>query len=190
MKNTKINHSMIKIIGLLGEYPIPLRKLFQVDLIKNGYKEDSGDADSKKILKDIFYPDFRSLMFTKNDDKDDEELLSRRFYIETSKNIAFIKRDRDKKIIEQYNVDIVKSEIFLFGEQIGLFSLTLKIDENNHSVSFISNIINQCRNFDSEINRNLNNYREKNSCKLINFLPDGNIEFNPTIIRNYLETQL
>jgi len=152
MKNTKINHSIIKIIGLLGEYPTPLRKLFQVDLIKNGYKEDSGDADSNKILKDIFYPDFRSLMFTKNDDKNDEELLSRRFCSLQTKSIGFIKRDREKNIVDCYQVDIVKSEIFLFGEQIGLFSLTLKIDESNQSVPFISNIINQCRNFDAEIN--------------------------------------
>jgi hypothetical protein len=93
-------------------------------------------------------------MFIKPDNKIDEELLSRRFYSEESKNISFVKRDRDRKLIENYSVDIVKSEIFLFGEQIGLFSLTLKIDDNNHSISFISNIINQCRNFDSEINRN------------------------------------
>lgn len=152
MTNTKVNHSLIKIVGLLGEYPTPKRKLFQNDLLKNGYKEDGGSVGLNKILKDIFYPDFRDLMFIKPDNKIDVELLSRRYYSESSKKISFVKRDRDRKLIENYNVDIVKSEIFLFGEQIGLFSLTLKIDENNHSISFISNIINQCRNFDSEIN--------------------------------------
>lgn len=152
MTNTKVNHSLIKIIGLLGEYPTPKRKAFQTDLLKNGYKEDSGSADSEKILKDIFYPDFRSIMFIKNDDKNDEELLSRRFCSKETKTLEFIKRDRSEKITAHYNVDVVKSEIFLFGEQIGLFSLTLKIDDNNHSITFISNIINQCRNFDAEIN--------------------------------------
>jgi len=152
MTNTKVNHCLIKIVGLLGEYPTPKRKAFQTDLLKNGYKEDSGSADSEKILKDIFYPDFRSLLFIKNDDKIDEELLSRRFYLKATKTVDFVKRDREKKIIDHFKVDIVKSEIFLFGEQIGLFSLTLKIDDSTQSVPFISNIINQCRNFDAEIN--------------------------------------
>ena len=151
MTNTKVNHSLIKIIGLLGEYPTPIRKLFQIELLNNGYKEDSGNTNSEKILKDIFYPDFRSIMFTKNDEKNDTELLSRRFFSEQKKGIAFVKRDREKKITDIFNAEVTKSEIFLFGEQIGLFSLTLKIDEKNHSVAYISDIINQCRNFDSEI---------------------------------------
>ena len=154
MIDTKINHSIIKIVGLLGEYPTSLRKSFQIDLVKNGYKEDVGSANSEKILKDIFYPDFRSLMFIKNDDKNDVELLSRRFYSDEAKIVGFVKRDRDKRIIDKYNIHVVKSEIFFFGEQIGLFSLTLKINESNQSVTFISNIINQCRNFDAEININ------------------------------------
>ncbi len=157
MIDTKINNSIIKIVGLLGEYPTKKRKLFQNQLLKNGYKEDAGSAESEKILKDIFYPDFRSLMFIKKAVEKDEELLSRRFRSEELKTLDFVKRDRDKKIIEHYNVDVVKSEIFLFGEQIGLFSLTLKINENNQNFSFISNIINQCRNFDAEININATN---------------------------------
>jgi hypothetical protein len=151
MKEVRVNYSMIKIIGLLGEYPTTKRKAFQNGLLKNGYKEDAGSIDSEKILKDVFYPDFRSLMFIKNDDKNDEELLSRRFYSKEKNNIYFVKRDRENKIINRFNIDIVSSEIFLFNEQIGLFSLTLKIPESNHSIGFISDIINLCRNFDSEI---------------------------------------
>jgi hypothetical protein len=151
MKEVRVNHSMIKIIGLLGEYPTTKRKAFQNGLLKNGYKEDAGSIDSEKILKDIFYPDFRSLMFIKNDDKNDDELLSRRFYSKESKKIAFVKRDRENKIINCFNIDIVKSEIFLFCEQIGLFSLTLQVHETNLSIGFISDIINLCRNFDTEI---------------------------------------
>ena len=114
MIDTKINHSIIKIVGLLGEYPTSLRKSFQFDLVKNGYKEDVGSANSEKILKDIFYPDFRSLMFIKNDDKNDVELLSRRFYSDEAKIVGFVKRDRDKRIIDKYNIHVVKSEIFFF----------------------------------------------------------------------------
>jgi hypothetical protein len=155
INSLKINHSLIKIIGLLGEYPTTKRKLFQDDLINNGYKEDGGTTDSKKILKDIFYPDFRSLMFIKNDDKNDEELLSRRFYLLSNEGVTFVKRDwSSKKITAKFSINVIKSEIFLFGEQIGLFALTLKIDEDNHNLNFISDIINQCRNFDAEIDFN------------------------------------
>jgi len=155
MTNTKVNHSLIKIVGLLGEYPSPKRKLFQKVLLKDGYKEDGGSEGLNKILKDIFYPDFRSLMFIKPDDKNDEELLSRRFYSEEEKSFVFVKRHKKtKKIVNQFNTKITKSEIFFFGEQIGMFSLTLKNEENNQSIELMSDIINQCRNFDSEININ------------------------------------
>jgi hypothetical protein len=85
MKNTKVNQSIIKIVGLLGEFPTKKRKDFQFELLKNGYKEDTNSADCNNILKDIFYPDFRGLMFVKNDDKNENELLSRRFYSEEKK---------------------------------------------------------------------------------------------------------
>ena len=152
MKNIKVSQSIIKIIGLLGEFPRPQRIKFQFDLLKNGYKEDTNSADPLNKLKDIFYPDFRGLMFLKNDDKKEDELLSRRFYVETTKNVEFIKINRDTNIADYFNIDVIKSEIFFFGEQIGLFSLTLKIDNNNQTIDFISDIINQCRNFDAEIN--------------------------------------
>ena len=156
MKNTKVNQSIIKIVGLLGEFPTKKRKDFQFDLRKNGYKEDTNSADSNNILKDIFYPDFRGLMFVKNDNKSENELLSRRFYSEEKKNIVFVKRFwESKKISDHFNADVVKSEIFLFGDQIGLFALTLQIEDDNHNLPFISNLINQCRNFDAEINLNL-----------------------------------
>jgi hypothetical protein len=156
MNNINVKHSIIKIVGLLGEFPTPERISFQFELLKNGYIEDTHYADRNNILKDVFYPDFRGLMFVKNDDKKEDELLSRRFYSEVKNNIVFVKRDRETgKILDNFNSDIAKSEIFLFGDQIGLFSLTLKIEDDKLTIPFISNIINQCRNFDAEININL-----------------------------------
>jgi len=94
-------------------------------------------------------------MFIKNDDKIDEELLSRRFYLLSNEHVTFVKRDwSSKKITAKFSTNVIKSEIFLFGEQIGLFALTLKIDEDNLNLNFISDIINQCRNFDAEIDVN------------------------------------
>jgi hypothetical protein len=154
MIDTKVNHSIIKIVGLLGEYPSPERKKIQISLREVGYKEDGGSEDTKRILKDIFYPDFRNLMFIKNDEKNDEELLSRRFYLLGDEEVVFVKRDRDSKITSKYSINVVKSEIFLFREQIGLFSLTLKVHSVNQNLTFISDIINQCRNFDAEIDIN------------------------------------
>lgn len=155
MTTTKVNHSLIKIIGLLGEYPTSRRKSFQNVLLKHGYKEDGGSSVLKKILKDIFYPDFRNLMFIKSDDKSEDDLLSRRFYSNEIKSVVFVKRDPvSKNISQRFSIDVVNSEIFLFGEQIGLFSLTIKVSENNYSIESISDIINQCRNFDAEIDVN------------------------------------
>lgn len=155
MNNIKVTHSIIKIVGLLGDYPTKKRKVFQHDLLKSGFKEDGGTKDSNKFIKDLFYSDFRSLMFIKYDDKYDEELLSRRFYINNSKKISFVKRGRDLKIIDKYAVEINKAEIFLFGDQIGLFSLSININETDRTVAFISDVINQCRNFDSETDLDL-----------------------------------
>ncbi len=59
--------------------------------------------------------------------------------------------------------------------------------ENRPSISVQIELMN--KKFEQTITENPY-YREKISCKLINFHADGNIEFNPTIIKNYLETQL
>jgi hypothetical protein len=73
MIDTKANHSIIKILGLLREYPDSERKKIQISLCKLGYKNDGGSEETKKNLKDIFYPDFRSLLFIKNHEKNHEE---------------------------------------------------------------------------------------------------------------------
>ena len=79
MKEIKIQHHLIKIVGLLGEFPQAKRKQYQNELLKKGYKEDVGSYDLYKILKDVFYPDFRNMMFIKTDDESENNLLSRRF---------------------------------------------------------------------------------------------------------------
>jgi hypothetical protein len=152
MTDLAINQHLIKIIGLLGEYPDKKRRKAQFDLRSQGFKEDTGSKELSTILKDVFYPDFRNLMFIKSDDKQENELLSRRFYLDLNTQLTFIKRDRKtKSILGECAFQVVKSEVFLFGEQIGLFAITLRIPGEQILLSQVSEVLNHCRNFDSEV---------------------------------------
>ncbi|ELY2018514.1 hypothetical protein SL053_002443 [Flavobacterium psychrophilum] len=58
--------------------------------------------------------------------------------------------------------------------------------ENRPSVSVQIELME--KKIEQTISQNVN-YREYINCKLINFLADGSIEFNPTIIKNYLKNE-
>jgi hypothetical protein len=57
-------------------------------------------------------------------------------------------RDERKRI---YSIGILKSELYLFKEQIGLFSISIEIQEENKNLNDISNIISVVKNFDAEL---------------------------------------
>ena len=83
----KVNSSIIRIVGLLGEIPEKSAdKLFQ-KFRDAGYHRDlypvdtngAKDGRSLQFLKDYFYPNFRNLMFLR--DNEDETFRYINLYI-------------------------------------------------------------------------------------------------------------
>ncbi len=148
----KVNSSIIRIVGLLGEIPEKSsNKLFK-KFIDAGYRRElypvdaSGNKDNRQIqfLRDYFYPNFRNIMFLR-DNKDDSFRYIKSDY--TSVSIVYGWGEKRKV----YTIGIIKSELYLFKEQIGLFSLSIEVQEANKNLEDISNIISVIKKFDAEL---------------------------------------
>ena len=143
----KINSSIIRIIGLLGEIPEKSVNILFTKFQKNGYKRENypldnqGKKDYKSIqfLRDYYYPGFRKIMFLQ--DNDDEILRC----IKSDKISVSIKYHNKEKT-KTYPIEILKSEIYLFRQQIGLFSLSIQVSEENKNLEDINN---ECNNNDN-----------------------------------------
>ena len=147
-----VNSSIIRIVGLLGEIPEKSSdKLFQ-KFRNAGYRRDlypvdtngTKDTRSLQFLRDYFYPDFRNLMFL----TDIEEETFRYIKLDNRKISLTYGRGERKKT---YPIGILKSELYLFKEQIGLFSISIEIQEPHKNLDDISNIISVVKNFDTEL---------------------------------------
>ena len=148
----KVNSSIIRIVGLLGEIPEKSAdKLFQ-KFRDAGYHRDlypvdtngAKDGRSLQFLKDYFYPNFRNLMFLR--DNEDETF---RYVKLDNQTVSLIYGRNERRRI--YSIGIHKSELYLFKEQIGLFSISIEIQEANKNLDDISNIISIVKNFDAEL---------------------------------------
>ena len=148
----KVNSSIIRIVGLLGEIPEKSSdKLFK-KFIDAGYRRESypvdasGNKDNKQIqfLRDYFYPNFRNIMFLR-DNKEDSFRYIKSDY--TSVSIVYGWGERRKV----YTIGILKSELYLFKDQIGLFSLSIDVQEANKNLEDLSNIISVIKKFDAEL---------------------------------------
>jgi hypothetical protein len=152
----KVNSSIIRIIGLLGEIPEKSVNVLFTTFQKNGYYrelyplDNHGNKDNKSIqfLRDYFYPGFRKIMFLQ--DKEDEILRC----IKSDKLSVSIKY-YNKGNIKIYPIEILKSEIYLFRDQIGLFSLSIEVAEENKNLEDINNIISVIKNFDAELENDI-----------------------------------
>ena len=147
-----VNSSIIRIVGLLGEIPEKSSdKLFQ-KFRNAGYRRDlypvdtngTKDTRSLQFLRDYFYPDFRNLMFL----TDIEEETFRYIKLDNRKISLTYGRGERKKT---YPIGILKSELYLFKEQIGLFSISIEIQEPHKNLDDLSNIISVVKNFDTEL---------------------------------------
>jgi hypothetical protein len=148
----KVNSSIIRIIGLLGEIPEKSVNILFTKFQKNGYVRENYPLDNQgkkdyrsiQFLRDYYYPGFRKIMFLQ--DNDDEILRC----IKSDKILVSIKYHNKEKIIT-YPIEIFKSEIYLFRQQIGLFSLSIQVSEENKNLEDINNIISVIKNFDTEL---------------------------------------
>ena len=146
----KVNYSIIKIIGLLGESDKKRANKFYNTLQQNHFVQDffpvkddgKEDIDGEKFLKDYFYPDFRSLMFISSDRSENKRFISNEL-----KQIGLIyKRGEFEKT---YKIQIIKSEIYIFEGNLGLFSLSILPSDENYSIKDVSDILSIVRNFDT-----------------------------------------
>jgi hypothetical protein len=152
----KVNSSIIRIIGLLGEIPEKSLNVLFTTFQNNGYNrelypvDNEGNKDTRTIqfLRDYFYPGFRKVMFLQ--DKDNEILRC----IKSDKIPVSIKYN-NKGNIKIYPIQILKSEIYLFRQQIGLFSLSIEVADENKNLQDINNIISVIKNFDAELENGL-----------------------------------
>lgn len=147
----KINQSIIRIIGLLGEEE-DKNGAFVKGLIQNGYQEEpyplkDGAEDKGLIytLRDQYYTDFRNIMYLQDKEKSTTRLFN--------KNEKFVKLAYKSggKIVCYCSIKILKCEIFLFKDQIGLFSLSLQPTETSYDINQLSNILSIVRLFDTAL---------------------------------------
>lgn len=152
----KVNSSIIRIVGLLGDIPEKSSdKLFQ-KFRSVGYRRDlypiesSGNKDlrSFQFLRDYFYPNFRNIMFL----TDNEAEVFR--YIRPGSDTVTINYGSGERQ-KSYNFGILKSELYLFKSQIGLFSISIEINEANKNLEDISNILSVIKNFDAQLQGNI-----------------------------------
>ncbi len=146
----KVNNHIIKIVGLLGVYPQKQRIAYQHKLLQINYKEDDASPEVKRFLKDQYYKDFREIMFEKRDNSEENSLLSRRFCLQQTDIISFVQKkfNQPDKI---FDVSVIKSEIFFFGEEIALFSLSLKANPTECNIGFLNDLVFLIKQFDIEI---------------------------------------
>ena len=114
-KNITVTNSIIRIIGVF-EHPNTIR--FNRDLFKNGFIRENND-ESKKFLKNYWYPEFRDLMFLQKEDSSAKiwkKSINEKVVIDSRKSIPF-------------EVDFV--ELFLFPNGLNFFSLEISIQESN-----------------------------------------------------------
>ena len=158
MSNPKINNCIIKIVGLLGVFDNTTRVDLQRKLCKdNKYSEDyrpeilkisdTFSFDPSSLLKDQYYPEFRDIMYFKSKEK--KELLCRRFICKQKQHISFINKKGGN--VNQLPAIVNECEIYLFTDQISLFSLQIEVNGSDFNFDFLSDLINKCRSFDSEV---------------------------------------
>ena len=149
MQQIKTNGGIIKIVGLLGAYSGTKRLELQQKLLSgNKFTEESGSEINSK-LKDQYYPEFRNIMFYKDNSRNPgAELLCRRYICSEKHDVTFVWKKEGG--LRELPIAVNQCEIFLFPNQISLFSLRLSYDFGNATIDNISDLINLCRNFDAE----------------------------------------
>ena len=164
MYNSKVNTVSIKIVGLLGDFSKKEDAIYHQKLTINGFAVDdyptvikndiiTRDENLEKGLKDLFYPDFRNIMFFNSRNQNEESrLLGRRYINNTQHSISLLKKNYQDNSIVEFPIMVTKSEIFLFPDQIGLFALSLQIDKKEKSLEEINDLIFLSRQFETETN--------------------------------------
>jgi hypothetical protein len=160
----KINKSIIKIVGLLGDFNKKSARLKYNQFINNGYKRElipeinisKEEAESKRFFKNSFYPEFRDMMYLGQINSEEKRFSNNQLFII---GLDF----KSGEILTTYSLKIIKSEIYVFEGHIGLFSVSIEIIPNDNSsnselnegskitVDDASNVTSKLRLFDTVI---------------------------------------
>jgi ABC-type multidrug transport system fused ATPase/permease subunit len=148
----KINSSIIRIVGLIGEIGQKDQKNFYSNLVRRGYVQDcfpvtneqEKDFETEQFFKDYFYPEFREIMFLTPSDS-----LNKRFVLNATELVSLNYGRGDKA--RSYPINIIKAEIYIFEGNLGLFSLSIQPEDPSYTIEDISNILSVIRNFDTSV---------------------------------------
>ena len=165
MYHSQVNAVQIKVVGLLGDFTKKEAADYQKKMTSHGFylddypiiNEQNSIRKNEKLengLKDLFYPDFRNVMFLKNQN-DERKLLSRRYINNTKHPLILLKKNYNDNSILEFPIIVSKTEVFLFPNQIGLFSLTIEINKNEKSLEEINDIIFLSRQFETQTSTEL-----------------------------------
>jgi len=137
-----IENYILKITGVFN-----YDKDFIAKSSQNGYNELKFSDGELKSYKDFFYPDYRKNFFS-NDDKRHLILTKSAF-----KN-SFLKFGNSEKPL---SISIEESRLDLFDDGFGLFSIDIKINKENITLSDFSDASFFVRNFESKLQNNTYN---------------------------------
>ena len=143
-KNITVTNSIIRIIGVFEHSNT---KRFNKDLFENGFIRENND-ESKKFLKNYWYPEFRDLMFLQK-----EYSSAKIWKKELDEKISLNKiNPANKSVIRTVNFNVDSVELYIFNNNLNFFTIEVSIEDSKlQDYSDLTDII---RNFDSEVNLN------------------------------------
>ena len=155
-RNLIVSKSLLIVTGILEYDQAFIKKLSSTAYIS---EKESVTEVQKKFYKDYFYPEFRNIMFLQN-----EDFSAKIFTKSFDDSVSFSRNNRSGELI-WHAIKIVKSEIFLFPDGSGLFSIHFNPGDNC-KLSTLSDLVDLSRNFNSlikeqEASENWVNYVER-----------------------------
>ena len=137
-----IDNYILKIVGVFK-----YEKNFIENALKSNYSELKYNDELLGYYKDYFYPDFRK-QFCSNDEKR-HHILSKQF--NDNNPIELFLLNREKEVTKKSSIVLVESRLDLMDDSFGLFTLDLKLDSKNTTLSDFSDAAFLAREFDTLI---------------------------------------
>ena len=138
----EVNDSEIRIVGIFeAKKHTKLAKEF----VNNGYVPEVLSDDAKKFYKDYWYPEFRDLLFFKENESSSKILRK-----EINQSLSFVKtKDEAKNPLICIGAEVIAAEVILFPNDLHFFSIEIKPKEN--TIQQIADLIFCAREFNKEL---------------------------------------
>jgi hypothetical protein len=144
-KDLSISNYIIKVTGVFN-----YNSAFKSKALDSGYQNLLFTEEQTRFFKDYFYPDLRHQFFS-NDDKR-HEILHKDFASNSCLEL-FLNRNENGVLVKskQASISVQDSRIDLFEDGFGLFTLNIKLINDEVSLSAFSDASFLLRNFESLI---------------------------------------